>query len=394
MTERTPPPSPRTNTLPSTQPSDGLGGAARIADTDGDARVARSSGAHATRSSGHAPRAHPAITSPAGVADAARDNGTAATSAGAPTTPRPPRAAGAHIPQPSHTDAPDPSNGDASPPGSANGPHPSHANAADPSNGNASRPGYANDPHPGYANDPHPGYANDPHHHRAHAPRPTHPQSLHPTRPHTLNPTRPRTLHPTSPSTTARRLALALTPIAILLTTALATATPAAAAATTNCSLGNPRTQILAQFHDSTERELERLINDFRQENGLTPLVASSTALSRAAQWASNDSAAMGVSPSNHVDSLGRNITTRFTQCGVSGFTKFAEINYYGWGGSVPPSQALQWWMQSPGHRAVLVDPAWKSFGIGRAIKGDKVHWTVTFGDKVLPKRLGKVKLG
>ena len=218
-------------------------------------------------------------------------------------------------------------------------------------------------------------------------------------RSHTLPaPTRtastPTRTSPTPARSTARRLAVAVVPVAVVLAAGLATSAPAAAATTTNCSLGNAKTQILALFHDSTERELERLINDFRKENGLEPLVASSSALSRAAQWASNDSAARGVSPSDHIDSLGRNIPTRFAQCGVSGFNKIAEINYYGWGGSVPPSQALQWWMQSPGHRAILVDPAWRSFGIGRAIKGDKVHWTVTFGDKVLPKRLGKIKLG
>jgi uncharacterized protein YkwD len=55
----------------------------------------------------------------------------------------------------------------------------------------------------------------------------------------------------------------------------------------------------------------------------------------------------------------------------------------------------MHWWtVESPKlglrHRDILLDPGLKSFGVGRAVKGDKTHWTVTFGDKVIGKRLGK----
>ncbi|MBB3725189.1 CAP domain-containing protein [Nonomuraea dietziae] len=168
-----------------------------------------------------------------------------------------------------------------------------------------------------------------------------------------------------------------------------------AAAPITNCRMSTNSLQDLrALYLDQVESELHAQINRFRAANGVPKLI-SATSLQRAAAWASHDSAARGHSPKDHVDTLGRDIPTRLTQCGVTGLNRVSEINYYGWGGSSRPADAMHWWtVESPKlglrHRDILLDPGLKSFGVGRAVNGDKTHWTVTFGDKVIGKRLGK----
>lgn len=192
------------------------------------------------------------------------------------------------------------------------------------------------------------------------------------------------------------RTAIVLAPLVAMLGAGVVGAAPASAGTIVNCTLGStPIQNLRLQYEDAVEKELGAQINAFRAANGRGPVVVTGSFLSRAAQWASNDSAARGFSPKNHIDTLERDIPTRFAECGVAGYGQIAEINYYGQGGTVPPSQALHWWtVESPKlglqHREILLNPAWKSIGIGRAVNGDKVHWTVTFGDKYFWKKLRK----
>ncbi|CAL9613716.1 hypothetical protein SUDANB120_05702 [Streptomyces sp. enrichment culture] len=44
---------------------------------------------------------------------------------------------------------------------------------------------------------------------------------------------------------------------------------------------------------------------------------------------------------------------------------EFAEIAYTGWGGSGTPQAAVTWWMNSPGHRAVILNAALRNIGPG-----------------------------
>ena len=160
-------------------------------------------------------------------------------------------------------------------------------------------------------------------------------------------------------------------------------ASPASAA--TNCTISaDPVQHGRAVALDNEERATLNLINAFRAERGLPGLVHTAW-LSRPAAWASNDSAQRGFSPSNHVDSLGRNVRTRLQQCDYTGYGRASEINYYGWGGGRGSgAAAFAWWKNSPPHRAAMLDPLVTAIGIARA-STNKTHWTVNMGDKVHP---------
>ncbi|MEW2414681.1 CAP domain-containing protein [Streptomyces sp. NPDC046866] len=42
---------------------------------------------------------------------------------------------------------------------------------------------------------------------------------------------------------------------------------------------------------------------------------------------------------------------------------EFSEITYTGWGGSGTPQSAVNWWMNSPGHRAIILKSSLRDFG-------------------------------
>jgi uncharacterized protein YkwD len=162
-------------------------------------------------------------------------------------------------------------------------------------------------------------------------------------------------------------------------------ASPASAAS--NCTISaDPVQHGRAVALDDEERATLNLINAFRAQRRLPALVHTAR-LSRPAAWASYDSARRGFSPSNHIDSLGRNVRTRLQQCDYTGYGHASEINYYGWGGHGSGAAAFAWWKNSPPHRAAMLDPRVTAIGIARA-SADKVHWTVNMGDKIHPQQI------
>lgn len=125
------------------------------------------------------------------------------------------------------------------------------------------------------------------------------------------------------------------------------------------------------------EPEVFNAINKMRADAGLAAVTHSDT-LARPSEWASIDSAKRGFSPSNHIDTLGRNISTRFAQCGVPLLTsRIAEINYYGT--NATPADAMKFWANSSGHRAIILDSNLKKVGVSVIYEGNLRHWTVTF---------------
>ncbi len=164
-------------------------------------------------------------------------------------------------------------------------------------------------------------------------------------------------------------------------------ASPASAA--TNCTISaDPVQHGRAVALDAEERATMKLINAFRAQQRLPPMVHTDR-LSRPAAWASNDSARRGFSPSNHIDSLGRDIPTRLRQCDYTGYGRASEINYYGWGGRGSGAAAVAWWKNSPPHRAAMLDRRVTAIGIARASTG-KVYWTVNMGDKIHPQQISR----
>lgn len=137
---------------------------------------------------------------------------------------------------------------------------------------------------------------------------------------------------------------------------------------------------------DPQEQKMFDAINQYRAENGVPPLVPSDT-LRRAAMWTALDSVtALGRPSPTHVDSRGMDMVQRTQYC--SGYTgALWEINYGRTGGSYSNSvqPALDWWKQSAGHNAILLDPRTRTAAVGLAYNGHDAEilyvYVVVFGD-------------
>lgn len=127
---------------------------------------------------------------------------------------------------------------------------------------------------------------------------------------------------------------------------------------------------------DSQEQAMLLEINNYRTQNGLSPL-APSLALNRSAIWKSTDMAA------NHYfshDDLIRSWSQRISDCGYS--SSFAGENIAE--GNADAASTFVQWRNSPPHNANMLDADYHAIGIGRAesANGDW-YWTTDFGDVV-----------
>ncbi len=143
---------------------------------------------------------------------------------------------------------------------------------------------------------------------------------------------------------------------------------------------GTAAFQAGAYCADSEESALLTLINEYRAENGLNPLVLSQT-LSEAADAHSRDMADNNFM--SHDGSNGSQPQDRLQDHGYTSFSMFAENIF---GGEKDAAAAFAWWKSSPGHNANMLNPSLGAIGIGRAGNPDTEtgwFWTTTFGDKV-----------
>ena len=52
--------------------------------------------------------------------------------------------------------------------------------------------------------------------------------------------------------------------------------------------------------------------------------------------------------------------------------------------GQETAADVMRVWMESPSHRSIILDPAWKDVGIAvRSLGGETLYWVVEFGDPV-----------
>ena len=141
---------------------------------------------------------------------------------------------------------------------------------------------------------------------------------------------------------------------------------------------------------DGEESALFADINSFRQANGRAPFTQDAT-LNKAAAWASQDSARRGVAPSDHIDTLGRPIGPRLTDCGYPAATAgaYGENNYYGGGGTNAQSgfqwgsrqDALNFWsVRSQPHKEALLNPNFHFIGVARECLNNLCFFTLDFG--------------
>ena len=150
-------------------------------------------------------------------------------------------------------------------------------------------------------------------------------------------------------------LSAALTAVAVVLATLVVFLAPARAL--TNCSVSAGD-----QAVDSEEQQLLELINEYRVANGRAPL-AMDPAVTRAAAWFARDMATKDYIAYDHVDSLGRNVPTRLTQCDVA-FTAYAENIAWGF---ATAEDVFEAWRDSPTHNTNMLRPEVTRAGIGRA---------------------------
>ncbi|HSP56406.1 MAG TPA: CAP domain-containing protein, partial [Dehalococcoidia bacterium] len=128
---------------------------------------------------------------------------------------------------------------------------------------------------------------------------------------------------------------------------------------------------------DCFEQDFLTLINQYRAENGRTPLQLN-IQLSAAADWMSADLGANDYF--SHIDSLGRDPGQRARDYGY----------YGGVGENIAAGMAyssaqgvFNGWKNSPGHNANMLGSSYRVIGIGRDFVPNSpygVYWTTDFG--------------
>jgi len=126
--------------------------------------------------------------------------------------------------------------------------------------------------------------------------------------------------------------------------------------------------------------ELVSLINGYRAENSLGPLVTS-PALTQAAQWMSEDMAGNGYL--SHTDSLGRGNLGRLA---VFGYDCTAYNTWCGENlaaGTATAWETLDAWRKSPAHNDLLLNADFVALGIGCAYNQGSTYgwyWVIELG--------------
>lgn len=119
-------------------------------------------------------------------------------------------------------------------------------------------------------------------------------------------------------------------------------------------------------------------INATRAANGCGPVVANPQLTASAARQA-DDMLENGVQ--GHTGSDGSSLVQRVTEAGYVSYTKLGEIVFWSTGpGS--PAAAVSWWMNSPGHRAIITDCGLTEAGFSAVSHGNKMAAAGDFGTR------------
>lgn len=120
-------------------------------------------------------------------------------------------------------------------------------------------------------------------------------------------------------------------------------------------------------------------INAMRAANGCGP-VAANPPLTAAAARQANDMLANGVV--NHTGSDGSSVVQRVTDAGYAPYSKLGEVIFWGTGLGGVPAAAVDWWMNSPGHRAIITDCGMTDAGFSVVSSGARVAAAGDFAKK------------
>ena len=120
-------------------------------------------------------------------------------------------------------------------------------------------------------------------------------------------------------------------------------------------------------------------INATRAANGCGP-VAANPQLTAAAARHANDLLANGAE--GHTGSDGSSLVQRVTDAGYAPYAALGEIVFWGTGSAGTPAAAVTGWMNSPGHRAIIVDCEFADAGFSAVSDGEKMTAAGDFGKK------------
>ena len=83
-----------------------------------------------------------------------------------------------------------------------------------------------------------------------------------------------------------------------------------------------------------------------------------------------------------HVGSDGSSLVQRVTDAGYAPYAAVGEIVFWSTGAGSAPAVAVDWWMNSPGHRAIITDCALTDAGFSAVSNGDEMTAAGDFGTK------------
>ena len=120
-------------------------------------------------------------------------------------------------------------------------------------------------------------------------------------------------------------------------------------------------------------------INATRAANGCGPVVANPQLSAAAARHATDvlENGAVG-----HTGSDGSSVVQRVTDAGYTPYATVGEVVFWGTGASGSPAAAVTWWMNSPGHRAIITDCEFTDAGFSTVSNGYKMIAAGDFGKK------------
>jgi uncharacterized protein YkwD len=119
-------------------------------------------------------------------------------------------------------------------------------------------------------------------------------------------------------------------------------------------------------------------VSDLRQECGA---IGDDPRLTAAAQRQADDLVINGVEE-GHVGSDGSSPQARILEAGYIRPGSTGEIIFWGSGSHANPSAALDMWMQSPAHRAIILDCGFTAVGVASAWTGNTL---IAVGDFASP---------
>jgi uncharacterized protein YkwD len=118
-------------------------------------------------------------------------------------------------------------------------------------------------------------------------------------------------------------------------------------------------------------------INATRAANGCGP-VAANPQLTASASRHARDMLASGVA--DHTGSDGSSLVQRVTDAGYTQYASLGEVVFWGTGSLGNPATAVNWWMNSPPHRAVITNCGLTEAGFSAVSNGEKMTAAGDFG--------------